>query len=204
MFEGTVVPSYKWLNDRQFCMTGDARMKIRVIDISMIQDMELLSGNLVTVDTSLQVFEVDGSKGKKYIVTKDSKGWDCTCSGFQFRKSCKHVTATMTKNIHTVNYWYKEGTSGSWNQVNTIMYGRNVGKSTFQQEYINGILQESMRVLNKKYWPYQTKIDRTKHSTEMLERWCYDNLKSANWRNYSNMFAFKRQEDASYFLLMWS
>jgi hypothetical protein len=25
-------------------------------------------------------------------VTKDSKGWDCTCPGFTFRKSCKHVS----------------------------------------------------------------------------------------------------------------
>ncbi|MFY8211432.1 MAG: hypothetical protein ACOVLB_02020 [Candidatus Nanopelagicus sp.] len=110
----------------------------------------------------------------------------------------------MTKNSHTLTYWMKEGNSGSWDQVTTVMYGRNVGKSIFQQEYINGILQESMRVLNKKYWPYQTKIDRTKHSIETLERWCYDNFKSANWTNYNNTFAFKRQEDASYFMLMWS
>lgn len=92
VFEGTIVSKYKWLSDRQFCMTGDDAMKIRVIDMSLVQDIELLSGDFATVDTGMQVFEVEGSKGKKYIVSKDSKGWDCTCPGFQFRKSCKHVT----------------------------------------------------------------------------------------------------------------
>ncbi|MFY8211431.1 MAG: SWIM zinc finger family protein [Candidatus Nanopelagicus sp.] len=92
VFEGTVLPSHKWLTDRQFCMSGDETMKVRVIDMSLVQDIELLSGDFQTVDTGMQTFEVEGSKGKKYIVTKDNKGWDCTCPGFQFRKSCKHVT----------------------------------------------------------------------------------------------------------------
>ena len=91
-FEGTVVPSYKWLTDRQFCITGDDTMKIRVIDMEFVKDIELLSGSMQNVNTNIQVFEVEGSKGKKYTVTKDSKGWDCTCSGFQFRKQCKHVS----------------------------------------------------------------------------------------------------------------
>lgn len=92
IFEGTVVPSYKWLNDRQFCMTGDDTMKIRVINMDLVKDIELLTGSLKNVNTDVQVFEVAGSKGNKYTVTKDSKGWDCTCPGFQFRKQCKHVS----------------------------------------------------------------------------------------------------------------
>ena len=92
VFEGTVLTSHKWLNDRQFCMTGDETMKVRVIDMSLVRDIELLSGTMQSVNTTAQVFEVSGSKGNKYIVTKDSKGWDCTCPGFSFRKSCKHVS----------------------------------------------------------------------------------------------------------------
>lgn len=91
VFEGTVVPSYKWLTDRQFCMTGDDTMKIRVIDMEFVKDIELLSGSMMDVNTDVKVFEVSGSKGNKYIVTKNSKGWDCTCPGFTFRKTCKHV-----------------------------------------------------------------------------------------------------------------
>jgi hypothetical protein len=92
VFEGTVVPSYKWLNDRQFCLTGDEEMKIRVIDMNFVKDIELLTGSMKNVDTDIKVYEVAGSKGNKYVVTKNSKGWDCTCPGFQFRKSCKHVS----------------------------------------------------------------------------------------------------------------
>jgi len=92
IFEGTVVPSYKWLTDRQFCMTGDDSMKVRVIDIGLVNDIELISGSMEEVDTNVKVYEIAGSKGNKYIVTKSNKGWDCTCPGFQFRKQCKHVS----------------------------------------------------------------------------------------------------------------
>lgn len=92
VFEGMVVPSHKWLNDRQFCMTGDETMRVRVIDMNLVRDIELLTGDFKTVDTGMQTFEVTGSKGKKYVVTKDSSGWDCNCPGFTFRKSCKHVS----------------------------------------------------------------------------------------------------------------
>jgi len=92
IFEGTVVPSYKWLTDRQFCMTGDDTIKIRVIDINLVSDIELISGSMEEIDTNVKVYEIAGSKGNKYIVTKSNKGWDCTCPGFQFRKQCKHVS----------------------------------------------------------------------------------------------------------------
>ena len=54
-----------------------------------------------------------------------------------------------------------------------------------------------MRVLNKRYWPYQHKVA----NMQDAERWCYENLKSANWRNVGTVFAFKRGEDLTFFLL---
>jgi hypothetical protein len=108
----------------------------------------------------------------------------------------------MTKNKDfTMTHWQKDCPSGGWNQVTTIMCGRGVGKSMFQQEYINGILNEPMRVLNKKYWPFQIQMTEPDYGEQ--ERWCYANFKSANWRNYGRMFAFKRQEDATLFMLRW-
>lgn len=100
----------------------------------------------------------------------------------------------------TFKWWQKDLTSGDW--IQKVQIGR--GKSAFTQTYINGLLQESqIRVLNKKYWPHQFKMGYIK-DIDKMERWCYNNLKSADWRNYGTFFAFKKQEDASYFLLMWT
>lgn len=37
--------------------------------------------------------EVQGSNGKVYLLTKSTNGkYTCTCPGFSFRHTCKHVT----------------------------------------------------------------------------------------------------------------
>lgn len=37
-------------------------------------------------------FQVTGSRGDQYTVTETQGRWACTCSGFQFRNSCRHIT----------------------------------------------------------------------------------------------------------------
>ena len=91
-FEGKVLPSYKWMNDRQFCMSGDDIWPIRVITMDFVRDVKIVTGDFKEVDTGVRTFEVPGSKGNKYVVTSNSQGWSCTCTGFQFRKQCKHVS----------------------------------------------------------------------------------------------------------------
>ena len=91
-YEGTILNPYKWLNDRQFCLSGDKEMPIRVIDMNIVNDIKLLTGELKTIDLDTKIWNINGSKGNKYTVTRNSSKWDCTCPGFQFRKSCKHVS----------------------------------------------------------------------------------------------------------------
>lgn len=91
-YEGTVLNPYKWLNDRQFCLTGDETWPIRVISMDFVEDIQLLSGNLKTIETEAKVWTIEGSKGNKYVVTRNSAKWNCTCPGFSFRKTCKHVS----------------------------------------------------------------------------------------------------------------
>lgn len=91
-FEGKVLPSYKWLNDRQFCMSGDDSWPIRIITMDFVEDLKILSGSTKEIKTDIKTWEVPGSKGNKYIVSRNSQGWSCTCAGFQFRKQCKHVS----------------------------------------------------------------------------------------------------------------
>ena len=91
-FEGEVLPSHKWLNDRQFCLTGSSEYPVRIITMDLVEDIQLLTGKFKDVDTKVKVFSVKGSKGNTYTVTRNGKGWNCTCAGFQFRRQCKHVS----------------------------------------------------------------------------------------------------------------
>ena len=96
-YEGKVLPSYKWLNDRQFCMSGDDSWPIRVITMDFVENLNILSGSTKEIKTDIKTWEVPGSKGNKYIVARNSQGWSCTCAGFQFRKQCKHVSELSTE-----------------------------------------------------------------------------------------------------------
>jgi hypothetical protein len=64
----------------------------------------ILQVNEVTPDvpqiTSDRTFEVPASKGgTPYKVTQNgvTKKWSCTCSGWQFRQKCRHVTELQAK-----------------------------------------------------------------------------------------------------------
>lgn len=39
-----------------------------------------------------QVRTVEGSKGKTYTIKSTPSGkWECSCSGYTFRRTCKHI-----------------------------------------------------------------------------------------------------------------
>lgn len=37
------------------------------------------------------IWQVKGSKGDSYTVSNSNGKWDCNCTGFGFRRKCKHV-----------------------------------------------------------------------------------------------------------------
>lgn len=92
VYRGQVLKSYRWLTDREFCMEGDAAWPIRVINLGSVVRLDFESGSGDTVDTTAQTWEVTGSRGDRYLVTRDAQGWTCDCKGFQFRKNCRHVS----------------------------------------------------------------------------------------------------------------
>ena len=55
---------------------------------------------------------------------------------------------------------------------------------------------------NNKYWPYQTAVN--SYEIKQIERWCYSCMKSGNWNNYGQFFAFKREADFLAFTLRWA
>lgn len=92
VYRGEVLKSYRWLTDREFCLSGDETWPIRVINLGNVVRMEFESGTGTDVATAAQTWEVTGTAGNRYLVTRDSAGWSCDCKGFQFRRNCKHIT----------------------------------------------------------------------------------------------------------------
>ena len=44
-----------------------------------------------TKDPSIKTWQVSGSKGNTYVVTLEENVYNCTCSGFTFRGTCRHI-----------------------------------------------------------------------------------------------------------------
>jgi len=91
-YTGEVLPSYKWMTDSQFCLSGYGDTPVRVIDISTVEQIRLINGFFRPVTVSLKTVKVAGSKsGVFYTVTGNRGVYTCSCPGFQFRRACKHI-----------------------------------------------------------------------------------------------------------------
>ena len=97
-YQGTVVKSFKWAGDHDFCLTtGDSAFPVRVIDIRYVKEMTYRDGTAATPTTDtaavpkIQSWTVEGSKGDMYIVTNDDGKWACDCVAGRFGRHCKHV-----------------------------------------------------------------------------------------------------------------
>jgi len=85
-----VIEPFPWLKPGQFCITGDGRMLVRVIDIECV--IELVGPSQEAGSNANRIVEVTGSKGSTYLVTvANGSPVSCTCRGFQFRHDCKHL-----------------------------------------------------------------------------------------------------------------
>lgn len=72
----------------------DSPVRIREIPLSRVTKIEYADGRAVgkeAIKHDTQVYTVAGSKGSKYNVIRNKNTWTCTCPGFQFRKTCRHI-----------------------------------------------------------------------------------------------------------------
>ena len=63
-------------------------------DIKVIYDKTY--DNVVTPPTKRKEHIVKGSTGKMYTVIIDTKGNSCSCPGFGFHRTCKHIKHVLT------------------------------------------------------------------------------------------------------------
>lgn len=94
-YEGRVVPSNSWDSPSSFKLhTGRPEHPDSVIELRMVHSMEPIDGGAIQ---GTQLYEqnrnwtVTGSKGQSYTVTQEGVKYSCTCPGYQFRKSCRHI-----------------------------------------------------------------------------------------------------------------
>lgn len=103
-YVGTVVRSERYDDPRSFRLTtGDKSFPIRVIDLDHVVSLVYEDGSKgsQSVQKKIEVtsWEVksDSRKGGYYTVTREGSHFSCTCIGFGFRKSCRHVLAVKSK-----------------------------------------------------------------------------------------------------------
>ena len=87
-YEGDEI-AVKWLLPSQLALTtSDPKFPFRVIERKYIVSVDSDSYRYEEAKPKTQV--VKGSKGNEYVVTI-GKTNHCTCPGFGFRRTCKHI-----------------------------------------------------------------------------------------------------------------
>lgn len=72
----------------------DSPVRIREIPLHRVTNLEYADGRIAVQEAAkddTETWSVAGSKGSKYTVVRTRNKWTCTCPGFQFRKSCRHI-----------------------------------------------------------------------------------------------------------------
>lgn len=87
MYDGELVDSPSWAKDKLCLSTNDSRFNIRVLD----KEDVIGNGFVKKKPKTVKTWQIEGSKNNTYTVTNDLGKWSCTCVGFSFRRSCKHI-----------------------------------------------------------------------------------------------------------------
>lgn len=94
-YTGTVMRQ-KWFKPDQIGLTtGDPNHPFRVINIERIVEVGGFKVDYSETENKTITKTVQGSKGATYVVTKNGNNVHCTCPGFSFRKSCRHINEVV-------------------------------------------------------------------------------------------------------------
>ena len=94
-YTGTIMRE-KWFDSDEIGITSDTPgLKFRRINRSRIVEVMGAKVDFQPVKSTRETITVQGSKGNTYIVIKENGKATCTCPGFGFRKTCKHVQEVL-------------------------------------------------------------------------------------------------------------
>ena len=101
---GTVVSSANYDDPNSFRMTtGDKKFPIRVVSldhvVSLVYDDGTKGDKRIIKKIEVTSWEIksDSRKGGTYTVTRNGNHFACTCVGYGFRKSCRHINQVKAK-----------------------------------------------------------------------------------------------------------
>jgi len=87
-----IVVHEKWYGDDKIGLTTDMKhFPVRVLSRENIVEVMGAKVDYTPVKSNRETITVQGSKGNTYIVTKENGKVSCSCPGYGFRKTCKHV-----------------------------------------------------------------------------------------------------------------
>jgi len=91
-FVGEVVPNFRWLTGDQVCLTtGDKYFPVRVLEKKWIVSID--GARVEPRIEEPRTVVVPSSRGGEYLVTITGESRSCTCPGFTYRRTCRHVRA---------------------------------------------------------------------------------------------------------------
>lgn len=80
--------------------TGDPQHPVSEFNAKSqhVVKIEYIVGGAQKVATDTKAWKVKSTDGKKfYLVQRVNRKFSCTCTGFEFRKDCKHIGAVAKK-----------------------------------------------------------------------------------------------------------
>jgi hypothetical protein len=92
---GELVATPSWVPYDAIAMTTNESGKFRVRIIAKDDIISIDGEDNITLKPSKRIVCVKGSKGDEYTVELSDKGNSCNCSGFQFRRTCRHIQEAM-------------------------------------------------------------------------------------------------------------
>lgn len=92
---GELLNTIKWLQPNEIAVTNPQHPNgFSIIHKKNILWIKDLVGNksTVAIDADYKQWTIRGSKGNEYLVIRKKGQYNCTCPGYTYRKSCRHIT----------------------------------------------------------------------------------------------------------------
>jgi hypothetical protein len=95
--EGEPCETPRWVDYEAVSLRyGPGRYEFRIIDSATIVEVDGEHQSARPVSRTRREIKVTGDTGKPYMVVLDGTHTSCSCTGFQFRKTCKHIGLART------------------------------------------------------------------------------------------------------------